>query len=105
MKNQPSPDSTQVGKDRFGPVPSSRAAFGGCHDRKSADSAGLPPDWRIGAKTGTSNHDLTNDIAIAWPPDRVPLLIAAYHAESAISQDRRDAVLAEVGRVAGDLAS
>jgi len=66
--------------------------------------AGLPPDWRIGDKTGTSNHDLTNDIAIAWPPDRVPLLIAAYEAESAISQDRA-AVLAEVGRVAGDLAS
>lgn len=65
--------------------------------------AGLPADWRVGDKTGTSNNGVTNDIAIAWPPGRGPLLIATYYAESSIPQQQRNAVLAEVGRIAAGL--
>lgn len=67
--------------------------------------AGIPTDWRVGDKTGTSNNGVTNDIAIAWPPGRAPLLITAYFAESSIPQGERNAVLAEVGRIAAGLAS
>jgi beta-lactamase class A len=62
--------------------------------------AGLPAGWRVGDKTGTSNNGVTNDIAIAWPPGRAPLLVTAYFAESSIPQDQRNTVLAEVGRIA-----
>jgi len=42
--------------------------------------AGLPANWRWGDKTGTSaeQYGLVNDIGIATPPGRKPILIAAY---------------------------
>lgn len=58
-----------------------------------------PAAWRVGDKTGTSRNGATNDIAIAWPEGRRPLLVAAYFAESPIPQPERDAVLARVGEV------
>jgi beta-lactamase class A len=61
--------------------------------------AGVPRDWRVGDKTGSGEHGAANDIAILWPPDRAPVLIAAYFAESSISPEDRNAVLAEVGRI------
>lgn len=60
--------------------------------------AGLPSDWRVGDKTGAASH-ANNDIAIVRPPQRAPLLVAAYYmAEKADTADRK-AVLAEVGRI------
>jgi beta-lactamase class A len=66
--------------------------------------AGLPSGWRVGDKTGTSPNGVTNDIAIAWTPKQAPVLISAYYAEAPIEQTARNAVLAEVGRIAGTLA-
>ncbi len=40
--------------------------------------AGLPAAWRIGDKTGTGANGAVNDVAIAWPPGRGPILIACY---------------------------
>jgi beta-lactamase class A len=65
--------------------------------------AGLPADWRAGDKTGTSNDGKYNDIAIAWPPNRAPLIVTAYYNAAASSDeinDKDQAVLAEVGRIA-----
>ncbi|SRR5579872_5221079 len=65
--------------------------------------AGLPSSWVVGDKTGTGGHGETNDVAIARPPNRQPLLIAAYFAESPAGRDARDAALAQVGQVAAQL--
>lgn len=65
--------------------------------------AGLPKDWRVGDKTGTSDNGVSNDIAIAWPPGRAPLLVTVYYAESTVPQETRNTVLAEVGRIAARL--
>jgi beta-lactamase class A len=69
--------------------------------------AGLPKDWRAGDKTGTAQADAMtdkcNDIAIAFPPGKAPLIITAYYDTDEHSNDTRDedqAVLAEVGRLA-----
>lgn len=62
--------------------------------------AGLPANWRIGDKTGSSSAGITNDVAIAWPSRGGPLLVAAYYAESAGDDSARNAVIAEVGRIA-----
>jgi len=62
--------------------------------------AALPKDWRIGDKTGTGGNGAANDIAIIWPPGREPILVTAYYAEARASDDQRNAVLAEVGRIA-----
>lgn len=61
--------------------------------------AGFPAGWRVGDKTGTGGHAATNDIAVAWPPGRAPILVAAYYAESRATPDQRNAVLAAVGQI------
>jgi beta-lactamase class A len=53
----------------------------------------------VGDKTGTGANGSTNDIAVAWPPGRAPIFIAAYFTGSTIAQSERDAVLGEVGRI------
>lgn len=40
--------------------------------------AGVPAGWRVGDKTGTGDYGSANDVAIAWPPDAEPLVIAVY---------------------------
>jgi beta-lactamase class A len=60
--------------------------------------AGVPADWRVGDKTG-NNRTQRNDVAILWPPQRKPLLVAAYYENARASNDERAAVLAEVGRL------
>jgi beta-lactamase class A len=62
--------------------------------------ATLPQGWRIGHKTGTGQRGATNDVAIFWPPNRPPVLIAAYFAESSSPMEQREAAIAEAGRAA-----
>lgn len=63
--------------------------------------AGVPAGWRVGDKTGTGPNRETNDIAIIWPPTRAPWLIACYYvAAPGSAPGEREAVLAEVARLA-----
>ena len=43
--------------------------------------AKLPKNWLVGDKTGTGEHGAVNDVAIAIPPGRSPILIAAFLSE------------------------
>ncbi len=78
----------------------------GCRTGDARLRAGLPAGWRVGDKTGTGPAPLvpTNDVAIAWPPGRAPILIAAYLEGARGSDAERSAVLAEVGRIAAGIA-
>ncbi|MET9084475.1 class A beta-lactamase [Streptomyces sp. NPDC004237] len=51
--------------------------------------AGLPGDWTVGDKTGTGGHGTANDVAIAWPPGRAPVVVAVLstHAEATAESD------------------
>jgi beta-lactamase class A len=60
--------------------------------------AGLPTGWRIAHKTGTWS-DETNDVGVVWPPDRAPIVVAAFYSQGAIPDERREGVLREVGKV------
>jgi len=60
--------------------------------------AGFPRDWRIGDKTGSGDHGTANDIAIAWPPGREPIIVAVYLTESTVSPERQNAAIADVAR-------
>ncbi|MBB5706502.1 class A beta-lactamase [Sphingopyxis panaciterrulae] len=73
--------------------------------------AGLPAGWRIGHKTGTAAApgmmNKYNDIAVAFPPQGAPLLIAAYYEGPVATDTMRDedeAVLAAVARLAAEWA-
>lgn len=68
--------------------------------------AGMPGGWRVGDKTGQCDGKgigANNDIAIAWPPDRKPVLATAYYMDHATSPIGRKAVLSEVGRIAATM--
>ncbi|MDN6876070.1 class A beta-lactamase [Pseudomonas citronellolis] len=67
--------------------------------------AGLPTGWKVGDKTGTGERGTSNDVAILRPPGRAPILVAAYLTGSPAPAEKRDAVLAEVGRLAVGLVS
>ena len=59
--------------------------------------AGLPNDWIVGDKTGTGNNGAANDVAIAWPPKRKPILIAAYLSGSSATYDELNSAHARIG--------
>ncbi|MDT9670796.1 class A beta-lactamase [Klebsiella pneumoniae] len=57
--------------------------------------AKLPKDWLVGDKTGTGERGAVNDVAIAIPPGRSPILIAAFLSEGRV--DRPVLVAAHAG--------
>jgi beta-lactamase class A len=63
--------------------------------------AGFPDTWRVGDKTGTSGaaHNATNDVAIAWPPNGAPIVVASYFSESTVEPPARNAAHAEIARI------
>lgn len=59
--------------------------------------AGLPPDWKVGDKTGRNPaHGFIADLAIITPPNRKPILAVVYTAKA------NDAVVASVGKIIAD---
>jgi beta-lactamase class A len=63
--------------------------------------AGLPQSWRVGDKTGAGEHGTTNDVAIVWPPEHSPLIVAVYLTGAAIDSNGRNGIIAAVGREIG----
>lgn len=62
--------------------------------------AGVPKECRVGDKTGAGPNGTQNDVAIVWPPDRKPFLIAAYLTATKRDEAARAAVMASAGRLA-----
>lgn len=62
--------------------------------------AGFPTGWRAGDKTGNGANGAANDLAIAIPPGRAPILIACYQSGGTAGRPARDAVHAAVARAA-----
>jgi beta-lactamase class A len=60
--------------------------------------AGLPGDWTAGDKTGTGVSGAANDVAIAWPPGREPILIAAYLSDSDATAEALNTAHAAIAR-------
>ena len=67
--------------------------------------AGLPKYWLTAGKTGTNNDKFgnANDVAVVCPTDRPPLIISAYCEIPGIRAEQRNAIVAEIGRVAATL--
>ena len=60
--------------------------------------AGMPATWREGDKTGSGDNATVNDAAIFWPPQRAPIIVAAYYTNSHAPKAQQDATLPAVGR-------
>lgn len=63
---------------------------------------GLPAGWRIANKPGTWEKISTNDIGVIWPPDRDPIVVAAYLGEAPGSIKVQEGILADVARIVAE---
>lgn len=61
--------------------------------------AGLPETWNAGDKTGTGGNGAHNDVAIAFPPGRAPIVIASYLSESEASPSMKTSAHREIARL------
>jgi beta-lactamase class A len=62
--------------------------------------AKLPKDWCAADKTGSNGEHTTNDIAVLWPAGgRPPVIVAAYITQCPGPEAKRNAMLAEIGRL------
>ena len=61
--------------------------------------AGVPDGWTVAHKTGTGGAGQTNDIGVVYPAMGDPIPVAVfYDAPSTLSEEKRDAVIAEATR-------
>lgn len=68
--------------------------------------AGLPADWTLGHKTGTSSaYGTAVDVGVAWPPGRAPLVLAVFTTRHAADAPPLDAPIAQAARIAARWAS
>ncbi|SDZ38836.1 beta-lactamase class A [Evansella caseinilytica] len=47
--------------------------------------SGVPEGWEVGDKTGSGSYGTRNDIAVIWPPEKEPVILAVLS-----SKDNRD---------------
>lgn len=63
--------------------------------------AGVPEGWEVGDKTGAgSNYGVRNDIAIAWPSNGEPVVLAIMSSRDEEDAEYDDALIAEAAEVA-----
>jgi beta-lactamase class A len=63
--------------------------------------AGVPKTWVVGDKTGTCKN-AANDTAILFPPERQPVFISVYYAQSPLPPARREKVIADAARIVSE---
>ncbi|GAB4222774.1 MAG: class A beta-lactamase BlaA [Gammaproteobacteria bacterium] len=61
--------------------------------------AGVPKNWVVGDKTGTSSYGTTNDIGIIWPPHCSPLVVAIYFTQANKEATPRSDVIAKATNI------
>ncbi|WP_157554606.1 class A beta-lactamase, partial [Nocardia crassostreae] len=57
--------------------------------------AAIPQGWPVADKTGTGDYGTLNDIAITWPPNTPPLVIATMSDRPTANAEYRQALLAD----------
>ena len=87
-------------------APSSAALLGGWMISSTTGRerlrAGLPPDWRVGDKTGTGERGAVNDVAVAWPPGRALIFISCYQSGGDADRPARNLAHARVATLVAE---
>nr|WP_277348460.1 class A beta-lactamase [Planctomonas sp. JC2975] len=60
--------------------------------------AGVPSGWRVADKTGNGGYGSRNDIAVLYPPDARPIVLAIYTTRSTADAASDDDLIATVTR-------
>ncbi|TCJ77964.1 UNVERIFIED_ORG: beta-lactamase class A [Bacillus cereus] len=61
--------------------------------------AGVPKDWIVGDKSGAGSYGTRNDIAIVWPPNRAPIIIAILSSKDEKGATYDNQLIAEAAEV------
>jgi beta-lactamase class A len=64
--------------------------------------AGAPDDWTVADKTGSASYGTRNDIAVVWPPEGDPIVLAILSDRDAEDATSNDALIARATEVAID---
>jgi beta-lactamase class A len=64
--------------------------------------AGVPEGWVVADKTGAASYGVRNDVAVAFPPGRAPVLIAVMTRRDKVDDPYDDALVADATRIAID---
>lgn len=71
---------------------------------KASIQAGVPKGWIVGDKTGSGSYGSTNDIAVLWPPQGAPVIVAIYFTQNEKDAPaRRDVLAAATKALIGEL--
>lgn len=62
--------------------------------------AGVPAGWTVGDKTGNGDYGTRNDIAVLWPPNRAPIVIAVLSRRGTQNASSGDGLIADATKVA-----
>lgn len=61
--------------------------------------AGAPIGWEVGDKSGAGSYGTRNDIAIVWPPNRAPIILAILSNRFTKDAHYDNALIAEAAKV------
>jgi beta-lactamase class A len=70
-----------------------------CETGKDRLRAGLPAGWSVGDKTGTGERGACNDVGVAVPPGRAPILIAVYMSDGPAPEEKLEDAHVAVARL------
>lgn len=62
--------------------------------------AGAPTGWEVDDKSGAGSYGTRNDIAIVWPPNRAPIVIAVLSSRDTQNATFDNTLIAEAAKVA-----
>ncbi|WP_370453373.1 class A beta-lactamase [Geodermatophilus marinus] len=61
--------------------------------------AGVPADWHVADKSGTAAYGTRNDIAVVYPPEGEPIVVAVMSDRDLPDDEHDDALVAEPARI------
>ena len=62
--------------------------------------AAVPRGWKVGDKTGSGDYGTANDIAVIFPPNRAPIVMAIYTTHKVADAKRSEQLIVEAARIA-----
>ncbi|HTM81856.1 class A beta-lactamase [Asticcacaulis sp.] len=67
--------------------------------------AGVPQGAVVAHKTGTGEHNATNDVGVVWLPNKPPVFLSIYTSGGTLDADGRNSVIADVTKLVFDTLS
>lgn len=61
--------------------------------------AGVPAGWVVADKTGKGDYGTNNDIAIIYPPNSAPIVLAIYTTQNTQAAESNDKIIVDVTKI------